>query len=210
MQILLPRKGRPRTQGCRERKLQVQLQPLTLTVLILLTLPAPAATTTNFCPTYNTAIVVDYVDATPKTATEGMMITTKFHVTYPEGTPAEISNASFLWTGAAGQKEYENIQVSSNGTAGFYVYRQDITPDLIHAVGRQATISVVACSLHDVYGNDGPNQPTNSETTPNPNDNSHVTLTFTKTKEPTPTTTAAIAGDATQTSLQRIQIGDNA
>jgi hypothetical protein len=192
-------------------------------VLILLTLPVPtsapdvplpqwykAGAATSPCPTYNTALVVDFVDATPKTATEGVMITTKFHVTYPEGTPAQISNASFFWTGAAGQKEYENIQVASNGTAGFYVYRQDITPDLIHAVGRQAAISVVACSLRDVYGNDGPNQPTNSETTPNPNDNSNITLTFTKTKEPPSTTTAATAGNATQSTLRKTQIGDNA
>lgn len=210
--------------------MQVQLQPLTVAVLILLTQPAQVGTATNFCPTYNTVIVVDFVNTTPRTAAEGTMITTTFHAIYPEATPAQISNASFLWTGAAGQKEYENIQVASNGTAGFYVYRQDITPDLIHAVGRQATLSVVPCSLRDVYGNDGPNQNTNSETTPNPNDNSNITLTFTKTKEPTPqppvpqqpanpatlpsiqppTTIAATAGHATQSTLRRTQIGDNA
>ncbi len=157
-----------------------------MAALILLALPAPAATATAFCPTHRTAIVVDFVDATPKTATVGTTVTIKFHLTYPEGTPASIKNASFLWTGAAEQKEYENTQVTSNGTAGFYVYRQDITPDLIHTVGRQATISVVACSLHDTYGNDGPNQNTNSETTPTTNDNSHVTLTFVKTRELNP------------------------
>ena len=163
------------------------VQSLTLAVLILLTLPAQATAADNFCPTYNTAIVVDFVNATPKTATVGTTATTKIHVTYPEGTPAQITNASFLWTGPAGQKEYESIQVASNGTAGVYVYRQQITPDLIHVVGLgHVTVSVVACSLRDAYGNDGPNQNTNSETTPTPNDNSHVTLTFVKTRELNP------------------------
>jgi hypothetical protein len=165
----------------------VLLQPLTLAVLILLTQPAPAAAATRFCPTYQTALVVDFVDANPKTATQGTIISTTFHVTYPEGTPASIKNASFLWVGSTGQKECDNISVISNGTRGFYTYTQDVTPDLVHAVGRgQVTISVVACSLHDFYRNDGPNELTNSETTPLPNDDSHVTLTLTKTREPNP------------------------
>lgn len=155
----------------------MQLQPLTLAVLILLTRPAPAAAATRFCPTYNTALVVDLVNATPKTATVETTVTVKFHVTYPEGTPASIKNASFLLDGPAGQEEYEGIQVTLNGTAGFYQYTQDVTRGLIHAVGRgQVTISVAACSLHDVYGNDGPAQPANSETTQTPNDNSTITI----------------------------------
>ena len=157
------------------------LQPLTLAALILLTLPARAATTTNFCPTYNTAIAVDYVNTTPRIAAEGTTTTTTFRTTYPEGTPAQITNASFTWIGSTGEREYDNIKVVSNGTAGYYQYRQDVTPDLIHAVGRRATISVVACSLRDVYRNDGPNQNTSSKTTPPPNDNSTITLTKTTT-----------------------------
>jgi hypothetical protein len=144
----------------------VLLQPLTLAVLILLTQPAPAAAATRFCPTYQTALVVDFVNATPKTATVGTTVTVKFHVTYPEGTPAQITNASFMWIGLMGEREYDNIKVVSNGTVGFYQYRQDVTPDLIHAVGLgHVTVSVVACSLHDLYGNDGPQQSVDSQVT---------------------------------------------
>lgn len=146
--------------------MRVQLQPLTVAALILLTLPAPAATATNFCPTYNTVIVVDFMNTTPKTATVGTTVTTKFHVTYPEGTPAQITNASFMWIGLMGEREYDNIKVVSNGTVGFYQYRQDATPDLIHAIGTgQVTVSIIACSLHDLYGNDGPPQSVDSQVT---------------------------------------------
>lgn len=155
----------------------MQLQPLTVAVLILLVQPAQGTPAASFCPTRNTAIFVDFVNTTPKTATVGTTVTVKFHVTYPEGTPASIKNASFFWDGPAGQEEYEGIQVTLNGTAGFYQYTQDVTRDLIHAVGRgQVTISVAACPLHDVYGNDGPAQPANSETTKTPNDNSTITI----------------------------------
>ena len=157
--------------------MQLFVQPLTLAVLILITLPTQAGTATSFCPTYETAIVVDFVNANPKTAIEGMTITVTFHATYPEGTPASIKTAAFTWAGTRGQIEYENIQVVSNGTVGSYTYTQDATSDLIRAVGRgQVTISIVACSLHDPYANDGPAQPANSETTQTPNDNSTITI----------------------------------
>jgi hypothetical protein len=145
----------------------VQLQPLTLTALILLTLPAgglPLATT--ICPTHRTVIAVDSVDATPKIATPGATITLTFRATYPEGTPAQVSRASFIWSGTAAQEEFDNAGVAPNGSAGFYQYRQQVTTDLIHTVGRgHTTVSIIACSLHDPLGNDGPNQNTGTQVT---------------------------------------------
>jgi hypothetical protein len=177
VQILFPPEGRPRAQGCRKGELQLFVQ--SLAVLILLTLPVPtyapdvplpqwykAGTATSPCPTYLTVLVVDSLDATPKTATPGMTVTITFRATYPEGTPAQITNASFLWEGTRGQEEFDNVGVAPNGSAGFYQYRQHVTPDLVHAVGLgHAAVSIIACSLRDPLGNDGPNQNTSTQVT---------------------------------------------
>jgi hypothetical protein len=142
-------------------------------------------TTPTGCSTYQSNLLVDYVNSTPHTAVVGDTIVTIFHVVYPDGTPVTLSpqTASFNWTGPSGSKEFSSIPVINNGTAGFYNYTQAFTQDIIQATGPGTiTIAVVFCSCQDSQGNRGPTGNISSIQTMIPYDLSQIT-------PPTPTTT---------------------
>jgi len=139
------------------------------------------------CPTYETNLLVDWVNSTPHSVVVGNLVITTFHVVYPDGTPVLLSprTASFNWTGPSGWKYFSNVQVIFNGTPGFYYYYQNFTQDIIQATGLGTiTIFVAYCSCSDALGNRGPTGDTSSIQTnePPPYDDSQVV-------PPTPTTT---------------------
>jgi hypothetical protein len=159
------------------------------------------------CPTYQTNLAVDYInslphvvlvgdtlpqlalvgDTLPHLALGGETVVTTFHVVYPDGTPVTLSpeTASFNWTGPSGSKEFDNVPVVFNGTAGFYIYSQPFTQDIIQATGvGTITIAVVVCSCQDGLGNRGPTGLISSIQTLIPIDNSQIAPT-TPTQTPT-------------------------
>jgi hypothetical protein len=142
-------------------------------------------TTAANCSTYQSNLLVDYVNSTPHMVVVGNTIVTTFHVIYPDGTPVTLSpeTASFNWTGPSGWKEFSNVPVIYNGTPGFYNYTQAFTQDIIQATGSGTiTIYVVFCSCSDSLANRGPTGNTSSDQTIIPYDLSQVV-------PPTPTTT---------------------
>jgi hypothetical protein len=145
-------------------------------------------TTPTGCSTYQSNLLVDYVNSTPHMAIVGNTIVTTFHVVYPDGSPVTLSPeiASFNWTGPSGSKEFSNVPVVYNGTPGFYNYTEAFTPDLIQATGSGTiTIAVSFCSCSDSQGNRGPTGDTSSIQTIIPYDLSQVI-------PPTPTTTTQV------------------
>jgi hypothetical protein len=96
---------------------------------------------------------------------------------YNDGTPVTLSpeTISFLWTGTAGQKEFDNVPVVYTGTPGLYNYTQTITQDLYQSLGQgKVVIFVVECSCSDVRANRGPISNTESDLTLTPSDDSHL------------------------------------
>jgi hypothetical protein len=151
-------------------------------VILLIPLPVfvaagPSAKQGAGCATYQTNLTVDFVNSVPHLAMTGDNIVTTFHVVYPDGTPVTLTpeTASFTWTGPSGQKQYTNVQVAFNGTAGFYTYTQSFTQDLVQATGAgTVTIAVSFCSCSDGLGNRGPTGGISSIDTLIPTDNSQV------------------------------------
>ncbi len=150
-----------------------------LTLLILVSLVpfvALAETTARTeCPTYLTNLVVIFVDSTPRSVEAGTTVVTKFHVTYPDGTPVTLSpeTASFSWISSSGKKIIENVPVAPTGEPGWYTYTQ--TTDSSFPTGA-TTISVVYCCCSDSLGNYGPTESTSSDTTLAPEDVSKVNI----------------------------------
>ena len=144
------------------------------------------------CSTYQTNLLVDWVNSTPHSVAVGDLIITTFHVVYPDGTPVLLSprTASFNWTGPSGWKYFSNVQVIFNGTPGFYYYYQNFTQDIIQATGPGTiTIAVASCSCSDSLGNRGPTGDTSSIQTITPHDLSQLVpliLTTTSTTQVTP------------------------
>jgi hypothetical protein len=133
--------------------------------------------TTPSCPTYQVNLVVDLVNSDPTNPQVGDTVVTRVHVVYNDGTPVTLSpeTISFLWTGTAGQKEFDNVAVVYTGEPGFYNYTETVTQDIFQAVGQgKVTIAVVACSCSDIRGNRGPISPVNSDATLTPSDNSNL------------------------------------
>lgn len=131
------------------------------------------------CPTYQTNLSIDVVDATPANAAVGGTVVLKFHVIYNDGTPVTLQPeiASFLWTGSQGHVQFDNVAVTSTGEPGFYTYSQQVTQALLDATGGGAvTVSVVVCSCSDGRGNRGPTGNTDSDGTLTPSDNSKVSI----------------------------------
>jgi hypothetical protein len=132
------------------------------------------------CPTYLTNVEVDLINSTPLQVTVGDMVTTTFHVVYPDGTPVQLApqTASFLWIGAAGQKEFDNVQVDFTGNPGYYNYTQNFTADVAQATVGSATgkvtVEVATCSCSDALGNRGPTNNIGSDETLTPSDNSNL------------------------------------
>jgi len=156
-------------------------------VLFASYLPLVAFSTANLlpaqgsCPTYLTNLTVDLVDSSPVSITTGDVVTTMFHVVYPDGTPVTLvpQTASFVWTGAAGQKEFDNVNVTATGNPGYYNYTQSVTADIIQAtIGSASTgkiyVQVAVCSLSDALGNRGPTGNIGSDETLTPSDNSNL------------------------------------
>jgi hypothetical protein len=129
------------------------------------------------CPTYLTNLEVDFVDSSPTQVTVGDTVTTMFHVIYPDGTPVQLvpQTSSFLWVGAAGQQEFDNVPVTYAGNPGYYNYTQPFTSDLAQAtVGSgltgKVTVEVAACSCSDALGNRGATNNIGSDETLTPSD----------------------------------------
>jgi hypothetical protein len=146
------------------------------------------------CPTYLTNLTIDIVNSNPTQITTGDLVVTTFHVIYPDGTPVTLTpqTASFLWVGAAGQQEFDNVQVTYTGNPGFYNYTQTVTPDLATAtLGSSGTgtvtIYAASCSCSDALGNRGPTQGIGSDQTLTPSDDSHLNVG--PTVQPQPITT---------------------
>jgi len=165
---------------------KIELLPMLLMLIVLIpgstlvsagtTAPQQAAG----CATYQTNLIVDYINSVPHQATVGDTIVTTFHVIYPDGTPVTLSppTASFNWMGPTGQTEFDNVPVAYNGTPGFYNYTQPFTQDIVTAAGSGTiTISVVFCSCQDGVGNRGPTGLVSSVQTPTPIDDSLVSTT---------------------------------
>lgn len=139
----------------------------------------PAQTTG--CPTYLTNLQIDFVNSSPIQVTAGQVVATMFHVVYPDGTPVQLvpQTASFLWIGAVGQKEFDNVQVDYTGNPGYYNYTQTFTADLAQAtVGSsgtgKVTLEVAVCSCSDALGNRGPTGNIGSDETLTPSDISNL------------------------------------
>ena len=149
-------------------------------------IPVPSAAT---CPTYQTNLIVDLVDSTPKTVTVGATVVTRVHVTYPDGTPAVLApeTLSFLWRGSAGDKTVKNAPVVPTGDPGFYTYTQTVAEDFPTGL---VTIYVMFCCASDAGGNFGPTDDVSSDTTITPSDLSKVEI-GPLTTEVTTTTTRA-------------------
>lgn len=133
------------------------------------------------CPTYLTNLAVDLVNSSPISITTGDVVTTTFHVVYSDGTPVQLTpqTASFKWSGAAGQKTFDNVQITYTGNPGYYNYTQTVTPDLAQAtVGSSGTgkiyVQVALCSCSDGLGNRGPTGDIGSGETFSPSDNSNL------------------------------------
>jgi len=143
------------------------------------------------CPTYNEGnLIVDYINSVPHSAVVGDTIITTFHVIYADGTPVTLEprTAGFNWTGPSGSKEFDEVPVVPNGTAGFYNYTQQFTQDIIQATGSGTiTIAIVFCSCQDGLGNRGPTTNISSIQTPTPVDNSQISPTTPT--QPVPVTT---------------------
>lgn len=149
------------------------------------TTTSTSTTTPTGCSTYQSNLLVDYVNSTPHMVVVGDTVVTTFHVVYPDGTPVTLSpeTASFNWTGPSGSKGFSNVPVIYNGTPGFYNYTEAFTQDIIQATGSGTiTIAVSFCSCSDSQGNRGPTGDTSSIQTIIPYDLSQVV-------PPTPTTT---------------------
>lgn len=136
---------------------------------------------TSGCPTYLTNLEIDFVNSSPIQVTVGDVVTTTFHVIYPDGTPVQLvpQTASFLWIGAAGQKEFDNVPVTYTGNPGYYNYTQTITADLAQGtVGSggtgKITLEVAVCSCSDALGNRGATGNIGSDETLTPSDNSNL------------------------------------
>jgi len=135
------------------------------------------------CPTYLTSLTVDFFSSSPIQAATGEVVTTMFHVVYPDGTPVQLSpqTGSFVWTGSAGQKEFYNVNVTYTGNPGYYNYTQTVTADILQAtVGSAGTgkiyVQVAVCSLSDGAGNRGPTGNIGSDETLTPSDNSNLNV----------------------------------
>lgn len=135
------------------------------------------------CPAYLTSLVVDLVNSSPIQVTVGDVVTTTFHVIYPDGTPATLApqTASFLWVGAAGSTQFDDVNVTFTGSPGFYNYAQTITGDLLHAtvgssVSGGISVYLAACSCADASGNRGPTGNIGSDSTLTPSDNSNLNI----------------------------------
>ena len=132
------------------------------------------------CPTYLTNLEVDFVDSNPRTAEVGTIIVTIVHVIYPDGTPVTAlspETISFLWSSATGQWPDDDAPVTRTDRPGYWNYTQTITDEMLTALGTGLiTITVVLCSISDIFGNRGPTGPVNSDTTFTPSDLSKVGL----------------------------------
>jgi len=144
------------------------------------TLHVLQTTTTQGCPTYQTNLVVIRVDSTPHEPVNTMVgtaVVTIFHVTYPDGSPVILKpqTASFLWSGKSGQKEFDNVPVTTAGLPGYYNYTATLSSDIVQATGQGViAISVVFCSCSDGSDNRGPTGNVNSIITSDSTDNSQV------------------------------------
>lgn len=170
------------------RKTSVLVLVLISLVLFTSHLPLAAFATFNLlpaqnsgCPTYLTNLQVDVVNSSPLQVTAGEIVTTTFHVIYPDGTPVQLTpqTASFLWIGAAGQKQFDNVQVEYTGNPGYYNYAQTFTADLVQAtVGSggtgKITVEVATCSCSDALGNRGATNNIGSDQTLTPSDNTNL------------------------------------
>ena len=150
-----------------------------------------SATTSTGCSTYQSNLLVDYVNSTPHGVIVGDTIVTTFHVVYPDGTPVTLSpqTASFNWTGPAGSIQFSNVPVIYNGTPGFYNYTQVFSQDIVQSTGSGTiTIAVAFCSCQDAQGNRGPTGNTSSIQTIIPYDLSQIVFqtTTTTTTQVTP------------------------
>jgi len=141
-------------------------------------LPAQGA-----CPTYLTNLTVDFFNSSPIQTTTGEVVTTTFHVVYPDGTPVQLTpqTGSFLWVGAVGQKEFDNVNVTYTGNPGYYNYTQTVTADIMQAtLGSASTgkiyVQIAVCSLSDALGNRGPTGDIGSDETLTPSDNSNLNV----------------------------------
>jgi hypothetical protein len=135
------------------------------------------------CPTYLTTLTVDLITSSPIQITVGDVVTTMFHVIYPDGTPVQLSpqTASFLWIGAAGQTELDNVPVTFTGNPGYYNYTQTVTADIAQATVGSAgtgkiTIEIAHCSCSDALGNRGATGDIGSDETLTPSDNSNLNV----------------------------------
>lgn len=164
---------------------------LALLTLVMFTSSLPLAAfatpavlpTQVVCPTYLTNLTVDYINSTPNPLTVNGNVTTMFQVVYPDGTPVQLSpeTGSFLWVGAAGQKEFDNVPVTYTGKPGYYNYTQTLTSDIVQAaLGSNSTgkitVQVVNCSLSDASGNRGPTGNIGSDETLITTDNSNLNV----------------------------------
>jgi hypothetical protein len=142
-----------------------------------------STTTTRPCPTYQTNLLVIWVDSTPHVPTStsvGASVVTIFHVVYPDGSPVKLQPeiASFLWSGSGGEKQFDNVPVAYTGTPGFYRYTATLTQDIVKATGPGViTIAVVRCSCQDQWGNRGPTGTVSSLITSDTSDNSQEQIT---------------------------------
>lgn len=113
------------------------------------------------CPTYQTNLSVDVVNAVPNDVAVGGTVVVKVHVIYNDGTPVTLSpeTISFIWTGSKGQSEFDNVQVVYTGDPGFYNYTQQVAQSLFDSTGGgNVNINVVGCSCSDGRGNRGLNR----------------------------------------------------
>ncbi len=139
---------------------------------------AQTTTTGPACATYQTNLAVILVDSTPHIPTStivGATVVTIFHVVYPDGSPVTLQpqTTSFLWSGANGQKEFDNVPVTYTGNPGFYNYTATLSQEIVQATGQGViTIAVVTCSCQDPLGNRGPTGNVNSLITIDTSDNS--------------------------------------
>lgn len=135
------------------------------------------------CPTYLTNLAVDLVNSSPTQVKAGDVVTTTFHVVYPDGTPVTLmpETASFVLIGAAGSKEFNAVSVAYTGNPGSYTYTQTITPDLAQATlgssgAGKITVEVGGCGLSDALSNRGPTGAVASDETLSPSDDSHLNV----------------------------------
>ncbi len=127
------------------------------------------------CPTYQTNLLVIFVDSTPRTVSVGSMVVTTFHVVYPDLTPVFLSpeSAEFIWTNSSGFEITKASAVTPTGQPGYYNYTATVTLDYPTGL---VTIAVAVCSCQDGVGNFGPVDSIGSASTADQSDNSVISI----------------------------------